>query len=158
MRPLGPKMMFFPRDISAFCKSIEQASEKNFKFCLQLNQLCGQICWSDRSAQDLQLLYLNMKHGKVCTWGSWGNRDVRLKAKKENWPSEEDKTYFKFKDRSGYIAFSLLKVQNRDQQDSRSRPFSWSRSRPRKYTFSWSRSRSRSQSRIFVNKSLGLAC
>ena len=97
-----------------------------------------------------------MKHGKVCTWGSWGNRDVRLKAKKENWPSEEDKTYFKFKDRSGYIAFSLLKVQNRDQQDSRSRPFSWSRSRPRKYTFSWSRSRS--QSRIFVNKSLGLAC
>ena len=42
----------------------------------------------------------------------------------------------------------------RDQPDSLSRPFSWSRSWSQKYSFSWSRS----QSRIYVNKTLGLAC
>ena len=45
--------------------------------------------------------------------GSWGIRDVRLKAKNEKWPSEGNQTYFKFKDRSSYIAFSLLKVLKR---------------------------------------------
>ena len=60
-----------------------------------------------------------------------------------------------------FVPCSMLHVQaTRDQRDSRSRywsrPFSWSRSRSwsRKYTFSWSRSLS--QSRIFMNKSLGL--
>ena len=43
-----------------------------------------------------------------------------------------------------------MNMNIRDQWDSRSRPFSWSLSR--KCTFSWSQS----QSRIFVNKSLGL--
>ena len=45
-----------------------------------------------------------------------------------------------------------IAIYNRDQRDSWSQPFSWSRSW--KYTFSWTRS----QSRIFVIKSLGLTC
>ena len=114
-RPLGPKRRFFPKDINMFCKSIEQLSGKKLQVLLKMkptlwrNVLVRSICSKSPVALTLRETWKSMYLGD----GSWGIRDVRLKAKNEKWPSEGNQTYFKFKDRSSYIAFSLLKVLKR---------------------------------------------
>ena len=46
----------------------------------------------------------------------WGVRDIRLRAKENNWPRRDSNAYMQKKDRNSWIASSLLKSLQTDSK------------------------------------------
>ena len=112
-RPLGPRNRIQGLERKKLKQLIEEITEENIEITLKQrtplkfrNFIVRTMCAArGQKGEDLRNIWTQIYRGDE----KWGVRDVRLRAKANNWPRKDSNACFQKKDRNSWIASSILK-------------------------------------------------
>ena len=112
-KALGAKHRILEEDRIKFRDLIEEVTGEKIENDLKKrkplkwrNFFVRAVCsYEGKSGDQLRNLWCKVYKGDL----KWGVRDVRLRAKAENWPRRDTNAYLQNHDRNSWISYSLLK-------------------------------------------------
>jgi hypothetical protein len=117
-KPLGPRHRVLGADRKTFRELVEDITGENIENTMKQRKLINwrnfivrTLCESNgERGNQLRDIWVKIYKGDL----QWGVRDVRLRAKENNWPRRDSNAYMQMKDRNSWIASSILKSLQTD--------------------------------------------
>ena len=119
-KPLGPRHRVLGVDRIKFKELIEDITSENIEDTLKQrkplkwrNFIVRNVCASTgERGKHLRDIWVKIYRGDL----QWGVRDMRLRAKENNWPRRDSNAYLQKKDRNSWISSSILKSLQTDSK------------------------------------------
>ena len=119
-RPLGPRHRVLGVDRNKFKEFVEDITGENIEGTLKQrkplkwrNFIVRTVCESTgEGGNKLRDIWVKIYKGDL----QWGVRDMRLRAKENNWPRKDSNAYLQKKDRNSWISSSILKSLQTDSK------------------------------------------